>query len=398
MVANKKAFAAIKYFDPRPSKRYTTLSKKANSIREVTIRILHVVRQYEPAVGGLESYVKSMASHQLTRGHDVEVLTLNKIFHLQKGKLQQKETIGDLIIHRTSFFGKQRFFIPLFNPKILRKFDIVHVHNIDFFFEYCAFFGTLFKKKMVATTHGGFFHTSNFSFIKKAYFNLITRVSCKAYKALFAISENDHKTFEGKNKNLLLFPNAIEPIGDYVSEGKDYMYFGRLAAHKGVEDLIKTYSLVVKKTGTTAKLHIVGPQWDIKIADLKALAEELEVQDQVIVYGALPSEDLHTVAKQSGFFVSGSTFEGFGMSMLETMAVGMIPFVYPNESFKELVGKARIGACIDYQDAERASDQIIAAQESSCEEDKTRAQEFAALYSWNELTDKTLEVYKNILK
>ncbi len=338
-----------------------------------------------------------MASHQLARGHDVEVLTLDKIFHTQKGKLQQKETIGALTIHRTSFFGKRRFFIPLLNPKILKKFDIVHVHNTDFFFEYCAFFGTLFKKKMVATTHGGFFHTSNFSLIKKIYFNVITRLSCKAYKALFAISENDHKTFKGKHKNLLLFPNAIEPLGDYLTMGQDYMYFGRLAAHKGIEDLIKTYSLVIKNTGTMSKLHIVGPQWDVKIDDLKKLAEELGMHDHIIVHGALSNDDLHKVAKQCGFFVSGSTYEGFGMTLLETMAVGMIPFVQPNESFKELVGKAGIGVCVDYQDPECAADQIIVAQKQVSEEDKTRAQEFAALYSWDELTDKTLKVYADVL-
>jgi alpha-1,3-mannosyltransferase len=175
------------------------------------------------------------------------------------------------------------------------------------------------------------------------------------------------------------------------------MYFGRLAAHKGIENLIKTYAALVKKTGTPARLHIIGPEWDVKISDLKNLAQSLGTKDRVILHGALSDTDLQQVARQCGFYTSGSTFEGFGMSMLETMAVGMIPLVYPNESFKELVGKAGVGACIDYQDADLAADQIIAAQEKVTPHDRIKAQQFAALYSWDKLTEATLETYKEIL-
>ncbi|MDD3019923.1 MAG: glycosyltransferase family 4 protein [Alphaproteobacteria bacterium] len=365
--------------------------------QEAAIKILHVVRQYEPSIGGLESYVKSMATRQAAKGHDVEILTLDRVFHSEHGALRGEEIMGPLVVHRAPFIGKRRFFIPLVHPDILKKFDIIHVHNTDTFFEYCAIFGTIFKKKMVATTHGGFFHTQNFSLIKKIYFNLITKFSCKAYRALFAISENDFKTFEGMNKNLVFMPNAIEPLGDYLTTGQDYMYFGRLAAHKGIENLIKTYAALVKKTGTPARLHIIGPEWDVKISDLKNLAQSLGTKDRVILHGALSDTGLQQVARQCGFYTSGSTFEGFGMSMLETMAVGMIPLVYPNESFKELIGKAEVGACIDYQDADLAADQIIAAQEKVTPHDRIKAQQFAALYSWDKLTEATLETYKEIL-
>jgi len=336
-----------------------------------------------------------MATRQAAKGHDVEILTLDRIFHSDHGALRGEEIIGPLVIHRTAFVGKRRFFIPLMHPKILKNFDMIHVHNTDTFFEYCAIFGTVFKKKMVATTHGGFFHTKDFSLIKKLYFNLITKVSTKAYKAMFAISENDFKTFEGMNKNILFMPNAIEPLGNYLTTGRDYMYFGRLAAHKGVENLIKTYDELIRKTGTQAKLHIIGPEWDVKIADLKHLVETLGISDRVIIHGALSSEELQIVAKHCGFFVSGSTYEGFGMSMLETMTVGMIPLVYPNESFKELVGKAGVGACIDYQNAGLAANQIIAAQEKMMPDDQIKAQQFAALYSWDKLIDQTLKTYED---
>ena len=353
------------------------------------------MRQYEPSIGGLESYVKSMATRQAAKGHDVEILTLDRIFHSEHGALRGEEIMGPLVVHRTPFVGKRRFFIPLIHPKILKKFDIIHVHNTDTFFEYCAIFGTLFKKKMVATTHGGFFHTKDFSAIKQLYFNLITKFSSKAYKAMFAISQNDFNTFQGMNANLQFMPNAVEPLGDFMTDGRDYMYFGRLAAHKGVENVIKAYAAMVKKTGTHSRLHIIGPEWDVEISDLKAMAQTEDVADRVIIHGPLSQQDLQNVAKQCGYFVSGSTYEGFGMSMIETMAVGMIPLVFPNESFKELVGKAGVGACIDYgADPNRAADQIIEAQKNIQADDKVKAQKFAGLYSWDKLADETLKVYE----
>ena len=48
--------------------------------KAIVMKILHVVRQYEPAVGGLESYVRAMAQHQKALGHEIVVLTLNRIF------------------------------------------------------------------------------------------------------------------------------------------------------------------------------------------------------------------------------------------------------------------------------------------------------------------------------
>ena len=44
-------------------------------------RIVHIVRQFSPAIGGLENFVKSLAKEQIDDGLDVEVVTLNRIFH-----------------------------------------------------------------------------------------------------------------------------------------------------------------------------------------------------------------------------------------------------------------------------------------------------------------------------
>ena len=46
------------------------------------MRIVHVVRQFYPAVGGLETMVRELASKQVAASHGVKVVTLDRLFKL----------------------------------------------------------------------------------------------------------------------------------------------------------------------------------------------------------------------------------------------------------------------------------------------------------------------------
>jgi len=47
----------------------------------IAMRILHVVRQYPPFIGGLESSVSCVAQEMAHRSHQITVVTLNKRMH-----------------------------------------------------------------------------------------------------------------------------------------------------------------------------------------------------------------------------------------------------------------------------------------------------------------------------
>jgi hypothetical protein len=42
--------------------------------------IVHVVRQFDPAIGGIEAVVRELAAAQVAAGHRVRVVTLNRLF------------------------------------------------------------------------------------------------------------------------------------------------------------------------------------------------------------------------------------------------------------------------------------------------------------------------------
>lgn len=359
------------------------------------MEILHVVRQFEPSVGGLESYVKSLCQHQQAQGHRCEVLTLDRVFHAQDNKrLPQQETIGGIAVRRVPFIGHRRFFVPFVSPKYFNQFDVIHVHNTDFFFDCVGFLGRFINKPLFATTHGGFFHTKDFSAIKKLYFRLVTRASSQCYDTVFAISRNDYDTFRPIAKKIVLQHNAITPLGDFICEGGDFIYIGRLAKHKQVEQLIRTFAVLKFRYGVVGNLHVVGPGWDVSIEDLARVAEALEVRDAVKLHGFISQEEVRAILPHCGYFVSASSFEGFGMSLLEGMSVGLIPFVQPNAAFQELIDLGGIGLCVDYTQPEQAAADIAQAMTQATAEERRAAQAFAARFSWEELARRSLEVYE----
>ena len=361
---------------------------------ERELRILHVVRQFHPGVGGLESYVRNMADQQRKLGHECAILTLNKIFHGEKGALASHEVVDGLPVYRVPFLGRRRFFLPVVSLSFLRRHDVIHVHNTDGFFDTISLMSGKVGKPIFATTHGGFFHTKTLSAFKKIYFRFITSRLGKNYRAIFAISQNDYDTFKSVNDNLMLKPNAIVPAGDFIAAGDDFVYLGRLAKHKNVEAVIRTFALLKTRHAKAGKLHIIGPEWDVRQSDLSSLAKSSGAGDDVVFHGFIAPGRMKEVLRGCGWFVSASSFEGFGMSMLEAMSVGLIPFVQPNESFLELIEAGKVGSAIDFSSPGQAATLISEQMNDISMEDRQKARDFALQFSWEKLADDTVKAYR----
>src|SRR5262249_783751 len=119
------------------------------------MNIVHVVRQFYPAVGGFENVVLELASAQVAAGHKVLVVTLDRLFNAN-GVLPARDVVCGAEIVRISYFGSQRYPLAPSAINFIRNADIVHVHAIDFFFDYLAWTKPLHRKKLIVSTHGGF--------------------------------------------------------------------------------------------------------------------------------------------------------------------------------------------------------------------------------------------------
>ena len=165
--------------------------------------IVHVVRQFHPGVGGLENVVLELASAQVKAGHRVRVVTLDRLFNdARRQKLPPSETLDGIEIVRIPYFGSSRYPIAFSALRHIKDADLVHVHAIDFFFDYLAWTKPLHGRKLVVSTHGGFFHTTYAALLKRVWFHTLTRLSLQVLRGRrrgqrFRLRTVQHDPLEG---------------------------------------------------------------------------------------------------------------------------------------------------------------------------------------------------------
>ena len=147
-------------------------------------RVTHVVRQYLPSIGGMEEAVRNIALHQLKSGHEgTRIITLNRLFRTAKQSVSEnilpaREIIEGIEVVRLPYYGSSRYPIC---PGILGELadaDVIHVHGVDFFYDFLAATKWIHKRPLVLSTHGGFFHTAFASTAKNVFFQNCHKIFC----------------------------------------------------------------------------------------------------------------------------------------------------------------------------------------------------------------------------
>ncbi|HSI39664.1 MAG TPA: glycosyltransferase family 4 protein [Xanthobacteraceae bacterium] len=317
------------------------------------MKVVHVVRQFSPAVGGLEEAVLKLCMALRRAGIEVEVVTLDRVFGDAGAALPAVAQVEGIPVRRIPYRGSTRY--PL-APAVLRHIgdaDLVHVHAIDFFFDFLALTRPIHRKKLIASTHGGFFHTEFAQKLKRVFFNTVTRSSALAYGAICASSENDAATFATiAPGRVVTIENGvdIDKWRDGASRGwqRSMVSIGRFASNKRPELLIPLIR-ELRALNPEWRLTLVGRPWDIQAEQLTALAQANGVEDAVrIVVSPSDRQILDEIAGAS-YVVSSSAYEGFGLSAVEGMSAGLVPLLSPIPPFAKLVRESGCGRLVAFE-------------------------------------------------
>ena len=325
-------------------------------------------------------------------GATCSVLTLDRMFQSNEARLPATEVVDGVPVRRTPFVGGRRFFVPFGYRRLLSNYDVVHVHSTDMFFDLVGMFPP--SVPTIATIHGGFFHTQFLAALKRVYLRQVTARTCRAYSYLLANSTNDLEIFEPLHPRVELVPNAVEPIGDFLASGVDILCLGRLASHKRLDRVLQVFARS-RMDGARRTLHIVGPEWGVTHDDLAATARRLGIESSIVLHGAVSPERLREIAKKCGYFCSGSEYEGFGMSLVEAMSVGLVPLVHKNAAFQELMAQARVGRTADFARPDDAADALVMLMRDTPRADRERARSFASSFAWPALAERSLHLYQD---
>ncbi len=348
------------------------------------LKILHVVRQFHPSKGGLETYVNELASRQ-SATCDVTVLTLNRVFG-KSSRLPAFESAETMTVIRVPFIGGRRLFLPFIRPALLRGYDVVHIHGADQLLDVIAMMSEFMPMRLHMTTHGLYFHTEVLANVKKAYLRAITKRSLGRTRAIFAVSSNDASILESVGVHATVLRNPIVPLGDFICEGEDLLYVGRLSANKRIGALISFMAHLVGERPTSA-LHIVGADQENLWPSLVAQIKEKSLQENILYHGYRDMDELASIAMKCGFTVSASRYEGFGLSVIEGMSVGLVPFMHCNAAFQETFDRSGCGLLTDFDDPAQAARDFAAWCGRVTRDDRERAARFGHAQSWDTVLD-----------
>src|SRR5882724_9958202 len=208
------------------------------------MRIIHVVREFRPGVGGRENVVGDLARTQVSDGHAVRVVTLDRVFDSSsRRQLLPREMMDCIEVVRIPFVGSRRYPIAPSVLKHVRDADIVHVHGLDFFFDFLAWTAPLHRRKLVVSTHGAYFHTPYAATLKRVYFATMTRLSLSQYAGVATVGIADDRLFNKvRSRGILLIENGVD-IAEYSNAAsgtpcKTIVSIGRFSSNKRFDRIV----------------------------------------------------------------------------------------------------------------------------------------------------------------
>ena len=367
------------------------------------IKVTHIVRQYLPSVGGMEEVVRNIAMHQIREGYETKIITLNRLFRNAKDQLPAREIIDGIEVVRLPYYGSSRY--PLC-PSILgqlRGTDVVHVHGVDFFYDFLAATKWIHRLPLILSTHGGFFHTRFASRVKQTYFNTITRLCSSAYSSVIATSANDGELFSQimTTPKLQVIENGVD-IKKFANQAAktlapNLIYFGRWSSNKGLLESLELFS-VLKSRDDSWHFTIAGREYDHSLSELQTLVKQMDLENNVTLV-ANPTEDqLRELLQNASYYLCLSQHEGFGIAAIEAMSAGLTPLLSDIPPFQKLFTQSQLGFTVNASDDHNTIVETLlnlhAQGNAAYTERRTHAMKFAAHYAWPKVADEYLALYE----
>ena len=248
--------------------------------------------------------------------------------------------------------------------------DIIHVHSYK---SLNPFFVTYGKRKhnipIVFTPH--YHPMGNHPKIIRKFFDItIGGYSLKKADKVIVLTPHEKKMIErlGCPYNIDLLPNPFDTVRKDVKDeeitqfkdkwnikSKNILYIGRLAKHKGLDILIKAFQNVTLKYENVSLL-IVGED-DGMYPHIDALKKKLNLTS-VILTGKLSNHDLVKSYLSSDIMVLPSSYEAFGMVLLEAMSYGVAVIGTNVGGIPYVLQDGECGKIVKYGDVEQLSNTI----------------------------------------
>lgn len=174
------------------------------------------------------------------------------------------------------------------------------------------------------------------------------------------------------------------------------LYVGVWRPHKNLVRLIKAFKILRQDWGFKCQLVLVGRE-DPRHPEIRRTWEKLGFKDDIFTPGFLLGEKLNLFYQAASLFVLPSLAEGFGLVGLEALNQGTPVAVSKIGPLPEILGEAAVYFDpLSPQDMAKKMIQVL--KDESLQKDLVKkGQKILPRYSWQKMTQETLEVYQEAL-
>ena len=369
-------------------------------------RILMIISQFYPLLGGAEVQAQLLACGLIKRGMKVSVLT-RKL----KG-LPRHEIIEGIPVYREiktidwGFLWGICYIVSVFMflYKKRKDYDIIHCHIIQGFHTIVSIlFKYIFKKKVIAKMSSSG-ETSDFTLLKEVKFGRLFLRCIRNVDAIISVCKKSTEEIleSGFPKDILIeIPNGVDThkfFKDVQRERKNQnniIYVGRLDNYKGVNYLLSGFKDVLSKVDNV-KLTIVGNGPDESL--LMDMANNLRIKDNVVFKGR--QEDILSELYVADIFVLPSLSEGMSNVLLEAMSCGLPVVATSVGGNGDLIKDRCNGILIEPRNSMKLSAallELLENEELAKKLGKEARKTVKENYSMDHIVDKYVELYSRLV-
>ena len=352
--------------------------------------------------GGVEIVVKELCTRMSDKGY--EITCYNRSGHhvseieLDNNKYNSLCQKAVPTIKRKGYAAvSASFFAAVYSA--LGSYDVVHIHA-----EGPAFFSwipKIFGKKVIVTIHGIDWQREKWrdGFAAK-FIHQGEKLSVKFADEIIVLSKEVQKYFkEAYGRETKFIPNGVnrpkirkaELIKDKFTLERDkyILFLGRLVPEKGLRYLVKAF----KRVKTDKKLVITGGSSDTD-AFMKELRELAGGDKRIIFTGFVQGQLLDELYSNAYLYTLPSDLEGMPLSLLEAMSYGNCCLVSDIPECADVVeNKALVFKKADVEDLREKLQDACDHQEKIMALKQQAADFICRKYNWDDIVDKTLELY-----
>lgn len=376
---------------------------------------------YPPFINGVATSVLMLKQGLEKMGHKVYVVTVND------ESFSYKETEGVLKIPSIPIGimnFRQSGIYPLRALKIIKRWnlDVIHTHTEFSIGTFARLISKQFNIPLVHTYHT--MYEEYIYYITKGYFNhaskklveYLTLFLCdKTIDELIVPTEKAKDLFKEKYKvkrDVHVIPSGIDTerfhkenvdklsvikLKKSLSIGmRDFiiLYVGRIAKEKSIDFLIKNFPDVLKRI-PKAKMIIVGDGPDLK--DLIDMTNDLKLEDKIMFTGRVLWDDIPKYYAMSNIFVTASTSETQGLTVIEAMGASKPVVAIKDESFELVITDKKDG--LFFEDEKQYVDLVerLYKEKTFYNEISKEARKTAAEYSPDAYAKNVLKIYEKVV-